>query len=134
MCDGAAAVIIPRYEADLFTDDVIDDPWPHLRALRDAGPLVWLEAHGMYAATRYAEVRSILGGHATFVSGEGVALNDVINNLGHLAFGHGEHACVGTGRRDRSRRISGPQAQQPHPVARIAASDRDSKGARVSNE
>jgi cytochrome P450 len=36
----------------------------------------------MYAATRYAEVRSILGDDATFVSGEGVALNEVINTLG----------------------------------------------------
>jgi cytochrome P450 len=75
-------VIVPRYDADLFTDDALDDPYPHLRALREAGPLVWLEAHGMYAATRYAEVRAILGNHTTFVSGEGVALNDVINRLG----------------------------------------------------
>jgi cytochrome P450 len=74
--------VIPRYNADLFTDDVLDDPYPHLRALRDAGPLVWLEAHGMYAATRYAEARSILDDSATFVSGDGVALNDVINSLG----------------------------------------------------
>ncbi|HEY3843608.1 MAG TPA: cytochrome P450 [Acidimicrobiales bacterium] len=73
---------IPRYDADLFTDDALDDPYPHLQALRDAGPLVWLEAHGMYAATRYAEVRSILADQSTFVSGEGVALNDVINSLG----------------------------------------------------
>ena len=40
---------VPRYDADLFTDDVLDDPYPHLRALRDAGPIVWLDAHGMYA-------------------------------------------------------------------------------------
>lgn len=73
---------VPHYDADLFTDDALDDPYPHLRALRDAGPLVWLEAHGMYAATRYDEVRSILDDDATFVSGEGVALNDVINSLG----------------------------------------------------
>jgi cytochrome P450 len=75
-------VNVPRYDADLFTDDALDDPFPHLRALRDAGPLVWLEAHGMYAATRYADVRSILADDVTFVSGEGVALNDVINSLG----------------------------------------------------
>ena len=62
---------VPRYDADLFTDDVLDDPYPHLRALRDAGPVVWLDAHGMYAATRYADVRRILDDHATFVSGAG---------------------------------------------------------------
>ena len=75
-------VNVPRYEANLFSDDVLDDPYPHLRALRDAGPLAWLPAHGMYAATRYEEVRRILGDSSTFVSGEGVALNDVINSLG----------------------------------------------------
>lgn len=30
---------ILRYAADLFTDDALDDPSPHLRALRDAGPV-----------------------------------------------------------------------------------------------
>ncbi|HEY1832629.1 MAG TPA: cytochrome P450 [Acidimicrobiales bacterium] len=73
---------IPRYGADLFTDAALDDPYPHLQALRDAGPIVWLEAHGMHAAARYSDVRGILGDHATFVSGEGVALNDVISTLG----------------------------------------------------
>jgi cytochrome P450 len=73
---------VPRYHADLFTDEALDDPYPHLRALRRTGPLVWLEAHGMYAATRYEEVRTILEDPTTFVSGEGVALNDVINSLG----------------------------------------------------
>jgi cytochrome P450 len=36
----------------------------------------------MHAAARYSDVRGILGDHATFVSGEGVALNDVISTLG----------------------------------------------------
>jgi cytochrome P450 len=82
MCDAADVVNASRYDADLFTDDALDDPYPHLRALRDSGPLAWLEAHGMYAATRYTEVRGVLSDHATFVSGEGVALNDIINSLG----------------------------------------------------
>jgi cytochrome P450 len=73
---------IPRYAADLFTDEALDDPYPHLQALRDAGPIVWLDAHDVYAAARYDDVRRILGDHDTFVSGEGVALNDVINELG----------------------------------------------------
>lgn len=73
---------IPHYDVDLFTDEVLDDPYPHLRAIRDLGPLVWLDAHDVYAATRYAEVRAILADHDTFVSGQGVGLNDVINSLG----------------------------------------------------
>jgi len=75
-------VSLPTTAVDLFTDEVLDDPYPHLRALRDAGPLVWLEAHGMYASTRYDDVRRVLDDDATFVSGQGVALNDVLNEVG----------------------------------------------------
>jgi cytochrome P450 len=73
---------IPRSDADLFADDALDDPYPHLRALRDAGPVVWLDAHEMFAVTRHDDVRRVLDDHDTFVSGQGVALNDVINDLG----------------------------------------------------
>ena len=73
---------IPSVAVDLFANEVLDDPYPHLRAMRDAGPIVWLEAHGMHAATRHADVRRILDDHETFVSGEGVGLNEVINGLG----------------------------------------------------
>ena len=73
---------IPRADLDLFGDDALDDPYPRWRALRDLGPLVWLPAYGVYAATRYDDVRRILDDHETFVSGEGVALNDVMNALG----------------------------------------------------
>jgi cytochrome P450 len=75
-------MVVPSSDVDLFSDDALDDPYPRLKALRDAGPIVWLAAHDMYAATRYADVRRILDDHETFVSGEGVALNDVINSLG----------------------------------------------------
>lgn len=67
---------------DLFTDEVLLDPYPHLRALRDAGPVVWLEAHDVHAVTRYAEARAVLADDATFVSGQGVGLNDFINQGG----------------------------------------------------
>ena len=73
---------VPRYEADLFTDDALADPYPHLRALREAGPVVWLDAHDLYAVARYAEVRSVLADDATFISGDGVGLNEVVNGLG----------------------------------------------------
>jgi cytochrome P450 len=75
-------VDVPHYGADLFADDALDDPYPHLQALRDAGPIVWLDAHEMYAAARYADVRAILDDHGTFVSGSGVGLNDIVNTVG----------------------------------------------------
>ena len=44
--------------------------------MREAGPVVWLEAYGAYAAARYAEVREILADPATFCSSRGVGLSD----------------------------------------------------------
>jgi cytochrome P450 len=74
--------MIPRSDIDLFSDEALDDPYPHLRALRDAGPLVWLDRQELYAVTRYDDVRRVLADHDTFVSGEGVGFNDFVNTAG----------------------------------------------------
>ncbi|HWD05910.1 MAG TPA: cytochrome P450 [Amycolatopsis sp.] len=73
---------IPSYPHDIWTDEVLLDPHPHYRELRELGPVVWLEAHQMYAVSRYAEARAVLGDGDTFCSGQGVGLNDVINGIG----------------------------------------------------
>ncbi len=73
---------VPSYSADLFTDDALAEPYAHYRALRDLGPVVWLEAHGVYAVARYADVRAVLADAETFCSGQGVGLNDVLNEIG----------------------------------------------------
>lgn len=72
---------LPGSAVDLFADEVLDDPYPHLRALRELGPVVRLEAHDLLAVTRHDDVRRVLDDHGTFVSGQGVALNDVLNEL-----------------------------------------------------
>jgi cytochrome P450 len=72
---------VPTYPHDIFTDEVLSDPHPHYRALRELGPVVWLEAHGMYALPRYAQARAALADPGIFCSGRGVGLNDVINGL-----------------------------------------------------
>lgn len=74
--------VVPTYDADLFTDEALSDPYGHYQALRDLGPAVWLEAHGVYAVTRYEDVRAILGDPESYCSGQGVGLNDVLNELG----------------------------------------------------
>ena len=51
------------------------------RAIRDLGPVVHLGAHDMLAVSRYAEVRGVLGDPATYCSGAGVGLNEVVNGL-----------------------------------------------------
>ncbi len=73
---------IPSYEQDLYTDGALAEPYGHYRALRDLGPVVWLEAHGVYAVVRYTDVRAVLADAETFCSGQGVGLNDVVNELG----------------------------------------------------
>jgi cytochrome P450 len=73
---------LPDYAADLFTDEALDDPYPHYRELRDLGPAVRLTAHDLVAVSRYVEVRQVLDDPATFCSGEGVGLNDFINQGG----------------------------------------------------
>lgn len=73
---------IPTSTVDLFSDDVLADPYPYLRDLRDLGPVVRLEAHDLLAVTRFDDVRRVLDDDTTFVSGQGVALNDVVNEFG----------------------------------------------------
>ncbi|HEY1652942.1 MAG TPA: cytochrome P450 [Acidimicrobiales bacterium] len=75
-------ILVPTYEADLFTDEALLDPYAHYRALRNAGPVVWLSAHEVYAVARYADVRTILDDATTFCSGQGVGLNHFINEGG----------------------------------------------------
>jgi cytochrome P450 len=70
---------IPSYEPDLFGDAALTSPYEHYRALRELGPVVRLEAQGKYALPRYAECRAVLADDATYLSSEGVALNEVVN-------------------------------------------------------
>lgn len=70
----------PTYPFDLFTDEALEAANDHNRALRELGPVVWLEAHDAYVLPRYAEVRAALGNAGTFCSGRGVGLNDQINS------------------------------------------------------
>jgi cytochrome P450 len=78
----------PSYPHDLFTDQVLSDPYEHYRALRDRGPVVWLDAHQTYAVARYAEARAVLGDPGTYCSGWGVEAP---------GFGWGVHGCAGQG-------------------------------------
>ncbi len=67
---------IPTLAIDPFDEAFLADPYAHHGALRDAGPVVWLEAIGCYAMARYAEVQAALKDHNVFLSGRGVGLTD----------------------------------------------------------
>jgi cytochrome P450 len=70
---------IPTSDLDLYSDDVLTEPYEHYRRLREASPVVWLEQHNAWVVTRYDAVRSVLRDWKTFSSASGVALNDPLN-------------------------------------------------------
>ena len=51
---------VPRLSIDPFSDGFLADPYEHHDLLRDAGPVFWLECHGIYGAARHAEVSAAL--------------------------------------------------------------------------
>ncbi|WP_424833023.1 cytochrome P450 [Ruegeria sp.] len=66
----------PHDDVDLYSDEVIQNPWPHYTRLRDKGPVVWMSEHGNYAFTQYSTVRSALRRPELYISGKGVAADD----------------------------------------------------------
>lgn len=66
----------PALAIDPFDEAFLADPHAHHAALRDAGPVVWLDAIGAFGMARHAWVQAALKDHATFCSGRGVGLAD----------------------------------------------------------
>jgi cytochrome P450 len=71
----------PALDVNLYGDEVLVDSTELWARLRDAGPVVWLPRHRMYAMARYDEVRAALRDDDVFRSGHGVAANPVTNAL-----------------------------------------------------
>jgi cytochrome P450 len=63
-------------DIDPFDPAFLETPYAHHARLRDAGPVVWLEAIGAYGIARFADVQAALKDHRTFCSGRGVGLAD----------------------------------------------------------
>ncbi|MDX1892059.1 cytochrome P450 [Mycolicibacterium sp. 050158] len=72
---------VPGYAPDVYGPGAIADPYPHYAALRELGPVVWLEKQRVYAVARHAEVKYVLLHPDSFVSGRGVALNSPTNRM-----------------------------------------------------
>ena len=66
---------VPTCDVDLFDEAVIAEPYASYRAIRDAGPVVWLPRNRIWAMGRYAEVRAALGDHELFSSAGGPGAN-----------------------------------------------------------
>src|SRR3954467_11834384 len=66
----------PVSSVDPFSHDFLQDPYPHHEALREAGPVVWLERYGIWAMARHEQVRDALTDYGTYFSSAGVGLSD----------------------------------------------------------
>ncbi len=73
------SMFIPTSDIDLYSDEVLAEPYEHYRRLREAGPAVWLERYNAWVVARYDSVRTVLRDWRTFSSASGVALNDPLN-------------------------------------------------------
>ena len=69
----------PATDLDLFSADVVADPFPVLAQLRALGPVVYSTRHDFYVLTRYEDVRAATGNWRSFTSAQGVALTDEFN-------------------------------------------------------
>src|ERR1700749_5110853 len=66
----------PVSAIDPFSHAFLSDPYPHHEAMREAGPVVWLEHYGNWAMARHQEVRDALTDWETYCPGAGVVLSD----------------------------------------------------------
>ena len=71
-----ATLTRPVSSVDPFSRDFLGDPYPHHEALREAGPVVWLERYGVWAMARHEQVREALTDWQTYCSSAGVGLSD----------------------------------------------------------
>jgi len=75
----AGAANAPVVDADLYADAALEDSRELFARIREAGPVVWLPRHKLYAIGRFDDVRAALRDDEVFRSGKGVAANPVTN-------------------------------------------------------
>jgi cytochrome P450 len=66
---------------DPYDVDIIADPYPLYRRMREEAPLYYNDRHDFYAVTRHAEVERVLLDNATFISGKGGILELIRANI-----------------------------------------------------
>jgi hypothetical protein len=67
---------VPVSSADPFSDEILANPYPFHKALREAGPVIRLERYGVWAMGRHAQVHPFLADWQTFSSASGVGIED----------------------------------------------------------
>jgi cytochrome P450 len=102
----------PSLDLDLYAPEVVEDSAAAFARIRDAGPVVWLPRHRIWAMGRFDDVRAALRDDELFISGHGVAANPITNLAarGTTLFSDGE---THSSRRRVLMRSLGAQALAP---------------------
>jgi cytochrome P450 len=79
---GSSPSGAPAIDDDLYGSATLHDSRPLFTRIRDAGPVVWLPRHRMFAMGRFEDVKAALRDDDVFVSRYGVAANPVTNLFG----------------------------------------------------
>jgi len=83
----AAKLSLAEVDGDLWSDEVLRNPYPLYAALRAHGGASYLPANGLWAFSSYANVRWALGHQEYFTSEQGVAMSDEVNAMYTSGFG-----------------------------------------------
>jgi len=69
-------VNIPSIDIDLWSDDVLANPYPAYAELRDLGPVVYDAERDVYILSRYDDVRAAVQDWERFSSASGVGVGE----------------------------------------------------------
>ncbi len=71
----------PTCDIDLYADDVILDPYPVYRQIRDTASAVWLPKNDLWAIGRFEDAVAALAANDVLISSKGVAANPRLNAI-----------------------------------------------------
>src|SRR5262249_44471903 len=93
--------VIASTDIDLYSDSSLLEPHGNYHAIREMGAVVHLNRLRMYATGRYDVVKEILSRPDVFISGNGVMMNDTVNDV----FKGGIGLCTDGAAHARIRRV-----------------------------
>ncbi|MBR0863502.1 cytochrome P450 [Bradyrhizobium diazoefficiens] len=73
----STAPSVPIFDVDLYSDEVMADPYPVYAEMRQAGPIVFIPLYGIYFVTRHELVRYAFSAHQDYCSSRGIGPRDI---------------------------------------------------------
>ena len=72
-----ALIEAPVLDMDPYSEENLENPRPFQTALRDTGPVVWIEKYKMYAVGRHEELRQVMSDYRRFTTTGGIGMSDI---------------------------------------------------------